>query len=94
MDIDIKTSYLLRNINKRRAWIIYQLSLRDHTLASLARDAGISRQAIWQALIKPYPKVEKIIAKSLDIPPHSLFPERYDDDGQPNRKRGRPAKQY
>ena len=92
MDIDKKTQKILKDESKRRAWIIYQLALQDKSLASIARDAGISRQAIWQALAKPYPRAEKIIADTLELEPHILFPERYDTEGQPNRKRGRPAK--
>jgi len=92
MDIDTKTTNLLKNETKRRAWIIYQLSLQNSSIASLARGAGMSRQAMWQALVKPYPNAERIIAGSLDMAPHTLFPERYGDDGLPNRKRGRPAK--
>ena len=92
MDIDKKTQKILKDESKRRSWIIYQLALQDKSLASIAREAGISRQAIWQAMAKPYPRAEKIIAETLELEPHILFPERYGDDGQPNRKRGRPAK--
>ena len=92
MDIDKKTSDLFQDESKRRAWIIYQLALKDESLASIAREAGVSRQAIWQALVKPYPRAERIIAESLGLTPQALFPERYNGDGLPNRKRGRPPK--
>jgi Ner family transcriptional regulator len=92
MDIDTKTNILLQSEPKRRAWIIYQLSLQDKTLASIAREAGVSRQALWQALIKPYPKAERIIADALNIKVGVLFPDRYDSNGMTNRKLGRPKK--
>lgn len=93
MNIDKQTSDLFRDSSKRRAWILYQLSLKDMSIASIARDVGISRQAMWQALVKPYPRAEKIIAECLNLPPQTLFPERYTSSGEPNRKRGRPSKQ-
>ncbi|HBR97128.1 MAG TPA: hypothetical protein DD979_07095 [Gammaproteobacteria bacterium] len=65
---------------------------RIKAYASIARDADVSRQAVWQALVKPYPRAEKIIAQTLGLTPQILFPERYDSDGLPNRKRGRPIK--
>ncbi len=75
---------------KRRAWVIYQLSLKRQSLASLSRKYGHDRTAAGKALSAPYPAWEKRIAHALDIEPQQLFPERYDADGQPNRTGGRP----
>lgn len=34
--------------------------------------------------------MEKALADALGLQPQDLFPERYDTDGLPNRRRGRP----
>ncbi len=87
--IDSKTKELFKDPLKRRAWVIYQLSLKGQSLASLARRHGQSRQAPGAALSEPYPAWEKRIAHEIGIEVHILFPERYDTHGKPNRIRGR-----
>ena len=77
---------------ERRYWIIYQLRLKGYSLASLGRKLGLSREAPRKALIFPYPKMEKFIGSILDIPPHIIWPERYNDKGIPNRPLGRRPK--
>ncbi len=50
-----------------------------------------------QALRHPYPKMERIIADTLGLPPQELWPERYNDDGSTNRRIGalpKDASQY
>jgi len=93
MHLDNHTKKLLSKPDTRRAWVIYQLTLRGESLASVARSAGVSRQAMQKVLTYPYPKMEKVLADFLAIAPHLLFPERYDQHtGLPNRMRGRPVK--
>ncbi|MDQ2069345.1 helix-turn-helix domain-containing protein [Natronospira bacteriovora] len=78
---------------QRREWIKYQLRLRGSSLAQVARDQGVSRDAATLALRKPYPRMERAIADALGLRPEQLWPERYDEAGRPNRPLGRPRKQ-
>ncbi len=47
-----------------------------------------SRTALANALHKPYPKAEKIIAGTLGVSPQSIWPTRYNADGTTNRAGG------
>jgi len=78
---------LLRDPQKRRAWIIYQLSLQGKTLASVGRDLRVTRGAVYAVFKAPYPKMEKALATELGVEPSFLFPERYDEFGKPKRPR-------
>jgi lambda repressor-like predicted transcriptional regulator len=86
--LDTTTKRLLRDPEKRWAWIIYQLALQDDTLATIARAAGVTRQCIYKAARGRYPRMEAIIATALDMTPTQLFPERYSGDGLPKKQRG------
>lgn len=92
MQIDKTTKQLLRNPTKRRAWVKYQIHMRGTSMAQIAADAGVSRQALYQAFHKTYPRMEKVIAEALDMAPKELWPERYDADGLPHYRMGRPKK--
>jgi Ner family transcriptional regulator len=85
--VDIKT--IPSDPKIRREWIKYQLAIRGHTLSTLAKQHNRTRQQPQAALRKPYPKWERIIADALGIESHHLWPERYDADGAPARKKGR-----
>ena len=65
----------------RCAWVIYQLKLRDSSLAAIARKHGWTRRAIRGAMFEASYPQEKALAEELDIPIETLFPERYDADG-------------
>ena len=77
----------------RREWIKFQLRIRGSSLSAIARELGTTRHAPRLALDKPYPKMERVIAEKLGLKPMELWPERYDENGLPNRTMGRP-KQY
>jgi Ner family transcriptional regulator len=76
---------------QRREWIKYQLRLRGGSLAQVARDHGVSRDAPILALRRPYPRMEAAIASALGLLPEQIWPERYDEKGRPNRRVGRPS---
>lgn len=90
--IDSHTKKLLQDKKKRQAWIIYQVALQGRSLAAVAREAGVRRQTLYQVFQVPYPRMEKIISDALELEPKVLFPDRYDADGLPLRKMGRPKK--
>lgn len=50
---------------------------RGTTLRELARRWGYSHAAISVAMRKPWPAIEKRIAKFLGVHPRELWPERY-----------------
>ncbi len=74
----------------RREWIKFQLRVQGSSLSAIARELGVTRHAPRLALVKPYPKMERVIAEKLGIAPQELWPERYDENGHPNRTKGRP----
>ncbi len=74
---------------KRRAWIKYQLEMKGYSLASLGLKHGLSRSCVRQAFVKPYPKMERLIAHTLGLRPEEIWPERYiQSHGNRRRKRG------
>jgi len=82
---------ILRDPKRRRAWIIFQLNLRNKNLSDVARRLSVSRSTVYAALDRPYPRMENEIANELGMLASDLFPERY-TDGIPNRVFGRPKK--
>lgn len=86
--LDTATRKLLKDPKRRRDWVIYQLTLRDRTLADVARAAGVHRQTLYHAFTRPYPRMERTIADSIGLTPQALFAERYDEHGLPTRRKG------
>lgn len=73
------------NPEKRRAWILYQLQIRGDSYVTLGERRGIKPYCFYRCLGHPYPKIEAVLADEMDVTPQILFPERYDEDGLPNR---------
>lgn len=91
MRLDVPTKKLLRDPAARKAWVKFQLSLRDLSLAELARDAGVTRQCVYQVFNNRYPRMEKLVAEALGLKAWQLFPERYNQKTKlPNSRLGRP----
>ena len=67
---------------ERKGWSLRQLSISK----------GYGHSAAQTALHRPYPKMEKIISEAIDVPASDIWPGRYNSEGEPNRKKGRPAK--
>jgi len=90
--LDSKIKRLLQDPTKRRAWIKYQIHMQGRNLAQIATDNGVDRHTLYNVFRVPYPRMELIVATALGYTPQQIFPERYDDDGLPNRMMGRPQK--
>lgn len=55
------------------------------TLRRLSIAAKYGPATLSQALRRPYPDAERIIAAALGLSPAEIWPSRYDDRGQPIR---------
>lgn len=62
---------------QRNEWIKFQLRMRGTSMSDLARRLGVTRQAVRNALTASYPKMERVIARELDLEPEIIWPERY-----------------
>ncbi|MCY1288839.1 Winged helix-turn-helix DNA-binding protein [compost metagenome] len=71
----------------RWEWIKFQLRVSGTSLAKIARSLEVSGTAVKNAKHLPYPRVEKAIAKALELTPAQLWPERWNADGTPCRRR-------
>ncbi len=86
MDDALKNGWTITEIKaalEEEGWSCRQLSF----------SRGYQSNAVQTALHRPYPAVEKIIAHVVGVSAHEIWPDRYGDDGKPNRKRGRGMKQ-
>ncbi len=63
--------------------VLAALKKRGRTLAGLSVAHGYHPTAAGKALKQPWPALEALIAQELGIPPHAIWPSRYDPDGAP-----------
>ncbi len=70
---------ILRKSDWHPADIIAALRKRGTTLAALSREAGLSSSTLANALTRPWPKGEWLIAEYLEIHPAEIWPTRYYD---------------
>jgi Ner family transcriptional regulator len=73
-------------IRELRAWVTFRLKLKGLTIGDLSKKYNCDLPTVF---FRPFPKAEKIIADALDLLPQELWPWRYDENGKPNRRRGR-----
>ncbi len=72
-----------------RADIKAAVSKAGYTMSQLARNAGYGREnQLHDALRRPWPKGERIIATAIGQTPQSIWPSRYHEDGTPRSGRG------
>ncbi len=79
-----------------KADIVAALHKKNTSLAQVSREAGLKSPTLGNALNKPWPRGEKLIAAALGIEPHIIWPSRYHDritgerlDRQPKQRKPR-----
>ncbi|ANS41651.1 MAG: helix-turn-helix transcriptional regulator [Serratia inhibens] len=60
--------------------IIAALHKKRLSLAALSRAAGLSSSTLANALVRPWPKGEWMIAEAVGVHPAEIWPSRYYDD--------------
>ena len=60
-----------------KAYISAALKEKGTNLSALAEANNYSRNGLRNALYRPYPKAEKIIAKAIGVTPKDIWPSRY-----------------
>lgn len=67
----------MNNRDWHQADIIAGLRKKGTTMAAVSRAAGLSSSTLSNALSRPWPKGEMLIAQALDIHPSAIWPSRY-----------------
>ncbi|EGT0664200.1 transcriptional regulator [Citrobacter werkmanii] len=57
--------------------IIAALKKQGTSLAAVSRNAGLASSTLANALIRRWPKGERLIAEALDVKPEQIWPSRY-----------------
>lgn len=84
---DMNTAEIPSDPVLRWEWIKFQLRAKGTSLANLARALNVSGQAVKNVKRTAYPRMERAIAKALDLEVAALWPERWGTDGAPKRLR-------
>lgn len=66
----------MERIDMHPADIIAKLKKQNSSLAALSRQAGLSSSTLANALSRPWPKGELLIAGALGIEPSEIWPSR------------------
>jgi len=68
---------------QRKDWhhadIIAALHKCNTSLAAVSRAAGLSSSTLSNALTRPWPKGERLIAEAIGVPASEIWPNRYFD---------------
>ncbi|TCQ85183.1 MULTISPECIES: helix-turn-helix transcriptional regulator [Rahnella] len=69
--------------------IIAAIRKKGTTMAAVSRDTGLSSSTLSNALARPWPKGEMIIARTIGIEAKEIWPSRYFDGktGEKNRQK-------
>lgn len=64
-------------VDWHRAYIVAALKVKGLTVAGLSVQNQLSEYTLRNALDKPWPKGERIIASALGLQPEDIWPSRY-----------------
>lgn len=59
--------------------VIAALKKEGTTLAAVSREAGLASSTLANALVRRWPRGERLIAEALELPPSEIWPSRYVD---------------
>jgi Ner family transcriptional regulator len=68
--------------------IVVAIKKAGLSLEKLALNNDLSKAAVSVCLRKPWPKVEQIIAETIGVQAHLIWPSRYDRPGVPIKRGG------
>lgn len=68
--------------------VVAAFKKRGTSITRVARELGMNDSYLRQALNKPYPKAERLLANFLKLTPQQIWPSRYHADGTPKSGRG------
>ncbi|MDF0377654.1 helix-turn-helix transcriptional regulator [Methylophilus sp. YYY-1] len=68
--------------------VIAAFKKRGTSITRVARELGMCDSYLRQALVRPYPKAERVLAEQLGVTPQSIWPSRYHANGTPKSGRG------
>ncbi|WP_105663090.1 helix-turn-helix domain-containing protein [Cronobacter dublinensis] len=71
---------MIQRNDMHQADIIAGLRKRKTSLAALSRKAGLGSSTLANALTRPWPKGELLIAQALELEPSVIWPSRYYDE--------------
>ena len=69
--------------------VVAGLRKRGWSLRRLSAHHGYMPTVLKNALHKPWPKAERLIAEAIGVPAPVIWPSRYDENGDTNRAPGR-----
>ena len=65
------------SLDWHRADIIAALKKQGWSIRALAAQANVHPTTLYSALVKAYPKSERVIADALGMRPEQIWPQRY-----------------
>lgn len=65
-----------------------ELKRRNTSMSALSLAAGLTRSAISVSFRRPFERAERALITFLALPPHEIFPGRYDRHGNRTVRQG------
>ncbi|GAB2933391.1 helix-turn-helix domain-containing protein [Rheinheimera gaetbuli] len=80
----------MADMDWHNAKIIAELKIRaNKSLRQLSEEHNLSPNTLGQALQRPYPNAERIIAAAIGVDPQVIWPSRYNSEGKSSRRKGK-----